>query len=116
MKTPTSLPAELQKAYLLFVDELEKHVVFLAEIVQQLQTLDTNENLEPISSSRAEQLEKRFHRIKGGAGFLGLEEISQLADRGEQFFKTATKKEIAPQELSVELKTILHSLEELTVS
>ena len=113
MNSSKEIPSGLQKAFSIFVSELDKHSIFIDNILAQLQAIGASEDLEPISKSRAAQLEKRFHKIKGGAGFLGLAEISQHADRCESIFKTAVDSKVDLQLLSVELKSFLDSVGKL---
>ena len=106
------LPPELNGAFSIFVEELNKHVAYLSEILQQLQLLASEDCVEPISSARAAQLENRFHKIKGGSGFLGLTEIEQLVTKGELLFKEHEGDNFNCEKLSRELGEILASLEE----
>jgi chemotaxis protein histidine kinase CheA len=80
-----SVPPLLQSALKIFVKELESHLDYFDEILAQIQAIKNN--VEPVSEKRAQEIQKKFHLIKGGAGFLGLREISENATNGEQLVK-----------------------------
>ena len=75
MTKKQDLPDYLHKAYDIFIEECNGHLETLKS------TTPTDENAETISTI--------FHTIKGGAGFLQMDEIAALAKEGELLFKTS---------------------------
>ncbi len=58
------------KAYKIFVAELQKQRAYIEDLQQRKAHL---------SSEESEELRIIFHRIKGGGGFFGLQELSKAA-------------------------------------
>ena len=71
------LPDYLLKAYGLFKEEFAKHMKYFSE-------LDT---CEASLSENAVEISRRFHTIKGGAGFLEMDRVVELSREGEERFK-----------------------------
>jgi len=82
MADSQQVPAALQSALGIFIKELDTHVVYFRELLSALE----QEHASCLDES-SKTLEHRFHVIKGGAGFLKLEEIRQSAILGESMFK-----------------------------
>lgn len=61
------------RAYHVFVEELSKHLKFIRENIIK----------EPLPDEASRILAARFHTIKGGAGFFGLNQLMQLASELE---------------------------------
>ncbi|MCB0335440.1 MAG: Hpt domain-containing protein [Bdellovibrionales bacterium] len=66
------------KAYQVFVEELNKGLD---------QCDSTLRSESPLDRQEIERLECEFHRVKGGAGFFGLQSISKLAGAAEELLK-----------------------------
>lgn len=62
-------------AYRVFVDELSNHLQSARAALGDLAALDSDERT---------VLARRFHTIKGGAGFFGLKQLYRLAGELEQ--------------------------------
>jgi len=75
----SDLPEYLKGAYDIFVAELRDHTKELSKISEP----------ELSKSSTINEVIRRFHTLKGGAGFLGLTEIFECSDRAEKVFKKA---------------------------
>jgi len=73
----SEIPDYLKKAYELFKEEYAKHMAYFREQI---------ENIDSVASNR-EEIYRRFHTIKGGAGFLDLGEVVSLAAEGEEIFR-----------------------------
>ncbi len=71
------LPDYLQKAFVIFVEEFQSHL----DVFNQAST--TEENL----AEAAEEISRRFHTIKGGAGFLQLSTVADVSAEGEKLFR-----------------------------
>ena len=71
------LPDYLLKAYGLFKEEFAKHMQFFSE-------LDTDETS---LKENAVEICRRFHTIKGGAGFLEMDQVVKLSKEGEALFR-----------------------------
>ncbi len=71
------LPDYLKKAYELFKDEYSKHMAYFRQQIEHPEQID----------SQREEIYRRFHTIKGGAGFLELEKVVALATEGEEIFR-----------------------------
>ena len=72
------LPEYLKPAYDIFVKELSQHLTEMKQI-----------SLERLSDSECRaSISRRFHTIKGGAGFLSLNEIADCSDDAEKSFKS----------------------------
>ena len=70
------VPPYLERALRIFLDELETHLEFFSCVVREQIAMEGEAKIE-------EELTRRFHLIKGGAGFLGLKEISAICSGGE---------------------------------
>lgn len=86
MNTPSP---QLAAALKLYINELSTHYAFLQKFV-----LETTKDPARIDAAADEALaaerksiERRFHLIKGGAGFFSLQAIRELSARGEQLFR-----------------------------
>ena len=90
------LPDYLQKAFVIFVSEFSGHLQCFDSIVASPEKL----------ASEAIEVSRRFHTIKGGAGFLQLETVAQLAGEGEALFK----QEPMPEEAISKLEELARSL------
>ena len=79
MSTKMTIPPELHSAFKLFVAELEKQLEYLRSTLSnaELLTSDTREK---------ERVATNLHRIRGAAGFLGLDQIRQDATEAEKLF------------------------------
>ncbi len=109
LSTPESLPEVLQSSFELFVGELEKHLVYFDDILAQIQMLKQNATeIENVGEERAKTVGERFHLIRGGASFLGLEDITIAARAGENLLQESLDKR--PEEVSKELLEIINSL------
>lgn len=92
-------PAQLTKAYALFISELEKHISHALEVF----SIDGDQ----IPLSEWSELARAFHNVRGGAGFFGLSEIEKLATQLEARLKQPL------QELLVQCDAIEHMVNQL---
>lgn len=76
-----TIPPHFIDAARIFLGELEGHEQAAAVALKTL--VDTG----AIEEKLAKELAERFHLIRGGAGFLGLDELKQLAEKNEKFFR-----------------------------
>ena len=72
----------VEGVYRLFAEELEAHLAFFKEVRAREEALGAKKSV-----SELRVMSEKLHLIKGGAGFLKLEEIRLLADNGEKWFK-----------------------------
>lgn len=77
------------RAYGIFVSEIGRHLRWAHN------TFDANHDLE---SESLQEARRRFHTIKGGAGFFGLDEIASTAERLQKFFSNASSEIIDDME------------------
>ena len=75
----SDLPEYLKGAFDIFTVELGDHIKELKKISEPQLS----------SSSTINEVIRRFHTLKGGAGFLGLTEIFEYSDKAEKVFKKA---------------------------
>ena len=88
MDIPENKP-NLENALQLLIKELEEnHLPFLQNILKLVEEQTSAEALEGVLAPNANELVKHFHLIKGGAGFFGYKELSELARKGEMFFRS----------------------------
>jgi len=78
-----SIRPELIGAAKIFVTELSTHLGRIQKIADEAKTF-SGEDLRKYLASKATKLEHRFHVMKGGAGFLQLEEISTTFNAGRR--------------------------------
>lgn len=88
------------KAYKIFISELETHLTEASEILAEGEVL---------SEEQAESLQRRFHTVKGGAGFFGLTEIARVAGTLEDMLVDASASVITQLDT---IKGLIHELEE----
>ena len=84
MNTSPPIDPLLQPVIQIFIRELKSHLVYFQNLVNEI------EKKNPSSSALTEIINilvHRFHQIKGGAGFLQLEELKQFAKETEDFLK-----------------------------
>lgn len=94
---------ELREAYNIFVGELRTHTEFLSKLVTKAK--EAPDALEFLRAN-APSLEQRFHLLKGGSGFLKLDDLRELSKRGEQLAKNLNKESLGELESIVfELQT-----------
>ena len=103
MSNLPEIPASLIPALRIFEDEMRSHLQFFS-------TLD-REALERGVQDDAfrENLMHRFHTIKGGAGFFGLERITQSSGKAERMLQHPEK--VTREEL---IQTVINSTAELS--
>ncbi len=92
-------------AYLMFVEELDKHLAMAEEVVGRL---DAGRHL---TSAERTTLSTAFHTIRGGAGFFALTEIAQMAKHLEERLQTNPAKDD-----SAEIKALVQKLANLASS
>ena len=104
------LVRQMRSVYALFAGEHSGHYYFkdnFSKFREQLSRLAAERGREDLAAQEAAA--KRFHRIKGGAGFLKLEECRVLAAEGEQLFKS---QESDPAKLREALAGLLSRLQQ----
>lgn len=82
--TSIQIPELLLDAAKIFVEELETHLDYFEQIRAEAAAGGSPDE---VLRAHAESLGRRFHLIKGGAGFLGLEGMREAATEGDALFK-----------------------------
>lgn len=90
------------KVYGLFREELQRH---LESAHQELLTDTTTPTV-----ARARELGACFHTIRGGAGFLGFEEVANRAERLEFFLRKSTDSLVKNMD---DVRSLVRELEDL---
>ena len=103
----------LAQALTLYSTELSSHLSWLEEYFTPLKEVTPAEFFQACEAE-ARQLEHRFHTLKGGAGFLGLTPIFDLASQGDSLFKKAKVNCDDKELLKQTVLEMLHSLRGLT--
>lgn len=76
---------KLASAFALFLDELDKHMAFFAQVSAELHSLAADsQKPNPNEVNHVEILKERFHLIRGGASFLGLTAIKDHCQAAEE--------------------------------
>ena len=75
-------------AFELFSEQLARLVEELENLLASLEDIDQSEGLE-LLEERSDEFANKLHQIKGGAGFLKLQPITEVAARGEEFWKNS---------------------------
>ena len=73
---PAVIPEVLHEATKIFLEELRGHGAFFRSIES-----------EPDLAKHANAIAEKFHLIRGGAGFLKLTELKNIASYGEKLFR-----------------------------
>ncbi len=108
------LAERLRPAYELFLGELETHLTSFDEVGKKLNSITDVEHLADYFKRIARKLERHFHLIKGGAGFLKLQAIAQIGGQGEKWFKSASLTRDDLYDLKSEFAALIESLQEET--
>lgn len=80
------IPELLREAADIFEKELDGHLQFFERILDEATRAVSPDE---VLRSHAHSLAQRFHLLKGGAGFLGLEPMRIAATEGDELFKGA---------------------------
>ncbi|MBP9838411.1 MAG: Hpt domain-containing protein [Proteobacteria bacterium] len=75
-----SIPPYLEKAKEIFFKELTDHLKFFDTVI-----------LEDSLHKNQSDIASRFHIIKGGAGFLQMQNLREVADEGEKIFNGSSE-------------------------
>lgn len=91
--------------------QLRAYAVFLSETKQHLDWASVNLlNLIQQDFSKLKEAKRRFHTIKGGAGFFGLKEIERLAAELEEMLSSS---DIAPlRDVETEMSDRLNQIQQ----
>lgn len=103
----SKLKPELKGAQEIFIKELDTHLLFFDALLKKLPISGENEEFEKFYQENAKALEHRFHTIKGGAGFLQLSQIRELAMKAEKIFKQQVT---PPEECFNDLRSLIRAL------
>lgn len=88
----------LSGAFTIFVNEMEKHL-------SETRVIFSHESLPTVPE--LQDARNRFHKIKGGAGFFGLEDIEETASKIENILKEVkTSEESAVDAINDLIKTL----------
>ena len=102
------IPEILLEAAHLFVQELDEHSQLFESLLADLGTGNSLKDETKLALCR-----ERFHTIKGGAGFLGLEELASSAKRGEEILWLPELNQELVSELTEVINTLIHTLNNL---
>ena len=94
----SDLPDYLQKAFVIFVEEFQGH----------LDVFNQASGAEDKLAEASEEISRRFHTIKGGAGFLQLSQVAEISAEGEKLFRDSP----LPENAFSRLKELTSALEE----
>lgn len=89
-----------EKALQIFGNEMSNHFKILNDFLESLRLNKT------LTVEQVATIINIFHKIKGGAGFLQLENIAKVAAEAELFFKTPNE----PQIQAIELEKYIQEL------
>ncbi len=81
-----NIPAALRPALEIFMRELDSHLTFFRQTVQQIAEQQAKEALSETYLGELRKLSNRFHTIKGSAGFFQLHAIKDQAASAEKLF------------------------------
>lgn len=82
-----TIPSALRPALEIFVRELDSHLTYFRQTVQQIAELKRKEALPTSYVDELKKLSQRFHTIKGSAGFFQLHSIKDQAAHAEKLFQ-----------------------------
>ena len=77
MSIKDNIPPYLANAAELFFEELESHLAAIESLVE-------SNSGDTLSEAARDEIAKRFHTIRGGAGFLKIGELHGIATAGEK--------------------------------
>jgi chemotaxis protein histidine kinase CheA len=106
------IPPHLVEAHAIFKTELESHLGYLKTAFEKLSAEQSGAQLEP---DKKEELyvgvAHRLHLLKGGAGFLGLDEIRDSATETEKAYAKKTRGNYQPSAAIALLEGTVKTLE-----
>jgi chemotaxis protein histidine kinase CheA len=92
-----------QKAYVTYLSEVKRHLFEAKEAFAPTKVLELRDLTEA---------KRKFHTIRGGAGFFGLEEIAKIAGEIEALLTNANRKTMKTR---AKIVTLISSLEDLSI-
>ena len=112
MEDLQKLIGSMRPVYEIFLSENRDHLVFFEDHLRQFNNAGNTANLRDLLDSAVPAIENRFHLIKGGAGFLKLEDIARIAAQGSKLF--GPESNLAPDDRLAAFSQLVGRLGEAT--
>ena len=99
-----------RRAFELLSEQIDEFLPELLTLQEGLSTTSDVARQQELITTSSEELEKKFHRLKGGAGFLKLLDVEQAADEAETLFGNCSEAGFDLANLSKKLNETIDTL------